>query len=187
MPILAVDKMGRLYETDRDRHDGLGYGSSPEVSPEFGDVTYGSAYLKAGQNRTSNQIKNHMGNKLMENHERYEQLGARKIRAMQQRQEMAEMQMAQNPIVQQNLIKRALNMGCGNVQNTPGTTTNALTTNGMSGYLGMTPDQQNAAQILTGFAPHNAVPVSADDMDRASNEQYYKQLMQKKAMQGSGW
>lgn len=54
MPILAVDKFGRLYESDPDRHDGLGYkGEVPKT--DYGDLTLGNAFLRAESKRARQQ------------------------------------------------------------------------------------------------------------------------------------
>lgn len=60
MPILAIDKYGRLYESDPDRHDGKGYkGKVPKVN--YGDVTLGSAYLKSENDRINLERKSQAG------------------------------------------------------------------------------------------------------------------------------
>lgn len=149
MPILAMDRFGRIYQTSRDRADGLGYGDSPECVEE-GDVTLGSAYLKSQDRRRAELLQE---NRLREQ-ERIQdardahdhEISMRGIR----RQIKAEEKLLENPIIQANLLRAAVMQGSCECENKTAASGNGFTANGMNGIRGMSRDQQAVHHAITG-------------------------------------
>lgn len=112
MPILRVDQFGRIYETSRDSETGGGYGHHATPVTQ-GDVTLGSAYLKANKNYQDEVLKNSRMKKIEES-ERQAQLHAAKRRiAVAKQKAYNEAKLRENEAYQNYLTKKALQMGSG--------------------------------------------------------------------------
>lgn len=165
MPILKVDSMGNLYTSSPDREDGGGYGESPECQSQ-GDVTLGSAYLKAGAERTRSLLKSRQDQQWLDNHDmRMKEIG-RANRQIKLRNDQAIDMMSRNPKVKEAVTKQALAMGCPCEYSTP-MSGNVMTANGQSGWAGMSRDQQTIHNAITGMGMDTSFGV-----DPVENEQY---------------
>lgn len=165
MPILAMDKNGRIYQTSRDRADGLGYGYSPECGEES-DVTLGAAYLKSQDRRRGELLKE----KQLREQERI--ADARRAHeneiAMRgyRRREKAEEKLLENPIIQANLLRAAVMQGC-ECQNRTAVSGNGFSANGRTGWEGMNRDQQAIHHAVTGQGRNTAFGVDPMEAQQA--------------------
>ncbi len=166
MPILALGPDGRMYVTSGDTSVGSGYGYHPEVVEE-GDLTLGSAYLKS---------QNHQRNQLVKNAKEREHMTAmdaglerqRKLNAQKQREQHArEERQLDNHGLQDALKKRALSMGCECDPSTP-MDGNVMSANGMTGFNGMSRDQQAIHHAVTGMGRNTAY--SVDPIEKRQHE-----------------
>lgn len=175
MPILAVDKMGRIYQTSPDREDGLGFGYAPECVDQQ-DVTLGSAYLKAQAQRRNELIKLHRDN---QNEDAYEAAMGRQAEMKRQqkaRRARAEAHMYENPTLVDAITKRAHaqameGMGCACEYSTA-MSGNVMTANGQSGWAGMSRDQQAIHNAVNGIGrdvAHAVDPVEAEQLAQKLN------------------
>lgn len=163
MPILAMDQYGRIYQTSPDRADGLGYGCSPESVPQ-GDLTLGSAYLKAGAERTAELIRRKRQQDILDHQERQQKIANFNRVQIGKRQAEMEERSLDNPEIQATARKKALAMGCECEYKTS-MSGNVMTANGQSGWAGMSRDQQTIHHALTGMGnntAHRVDPVEAE-------------------------
>lgn len=107
MPILAMDKYGRLYETGRDRADGRGF-SSHARPVSTSDTTLGAVYLNQQEETQRQALKEQMLNDQQARQaklKRAQQVeAAKKAKFKEQTEEI----LRQNRSVQNNLIRRGL-------------------------------------------------------------------------------
>lgn len=157
MPILAVDQMGRIYQTSGDRADGLGFGSYPECEGQS-DTTLGSAYLKAQRVRTEQLLNRRRNQEILD--QREQAMGAQRRRIAQRKHQMGLQQhrMLQNPAVKQAVLKQGLQVAHSLDRRGP-TGGNVMTANGLSGLAGMTRDQQVIHNTVLGIGSAQAHPV----------------------------
>lgn len=157
MPILAVDQMGRIYQTSGDRADGLGFGAYPTCESQS-DTTLGSAYLKSQARRTAELLNRKRNQAILDKRE--QQMGqARAMRARQiQNQNMQKHLMMQNPDVRRAVLKQGLKVPNSLEYKGP-TGGNVMSANGLKGLAGMTRDQQVIHNTVLGLGQAQAHPV----------------------------
>jgi hypothetical protein len=163
MPMLAIDNKGNFYQTSGDRGDGLGFGSYPTPVGQT-DVTLGAAYLKAQAERTRSQLFRAQAQRMQDRNDQVMAGVARDRRQMAARKEAAMASYTQHPVVQEQLLKRAIQMGCdcGAKSKANG---NELTANGQFGWRGMSRDQQIIHHELTEGRMGADVSRRADPME----------------------
>lgn len=107
MPILRVDKFGRLYESSRDRADGLGYNRHADAV-NVSDLTLDAVYLTQQENQKREALKHRMLSAAQDEQARMEKVRqARNARLAQLKAQNEEL-LRQNRSVQNNLIRRGL-------------------------------------------------------------------------------
>lgn len=180
MPILAVDQFGRIYETSRDRADGLGYEKYPDCVTE-GDVTLGAAYLKSQSRRREDNIKRHRDQQVLDQNEKMIMKQKQNMKDQRRREEMVEAEMLQNPMVQQRLMQRAAMNGCNCKSIPTAISGNALSSNGMSGFNGMSRDQQSIHHAVTGMGRNTAHAVDPMEMKQAKMRAEAQKILMAKA------
>ena len=104
MPILRVDKFGRLYESSRDRADGLGYNRHADAV-NVSDLTLDAVYLTQQENQKREALKHRMLSAAQDEQARMEKVRqARNARLAQLKAQNEEL-LRQNRSVQNNLIR----------------------------------------------------------------------------------
>jgi len=154
MPILAVDQMGRIYQTSGDRSDGLGFGSYPEASSQS-DLTLGNAFLKAQTKRTQDVLKQKRAQEAYDRAETAKKAFIKMKQNDELKKQEAHAEMMRHPDAHAAILKRAHSQGYsgGNKTAFGG---NALTANGMSGFAGMSRDQQIIHHAVLGMGSNTA-------------------------------
>jgi len=150
MPILALDKFGRIYETSPDRADGLGYKSHPE-SVERGDLTLGSSYMKADAKYQAEVGRERQWRKVEDAEARIVNERQRaKVKALRNKQAQEDW-LSQNEQYRKAQVRRAIQMGVGH-----GLDPRRLTANGQTGLNGLDGTQKaiyaHANQMGTQFS-----------------------------------
>jgi hypothetical protein len=162
MPILKVDAMGNLYTSSRDSEDGSGYGDSPVCVPQ-GDVTLGSAYLKAGAEQRKSLLKSKRDQEWIDNNDRKMAKIQNIQRGFAKFQERKLDHMNSLPHMKDAAIKKALAMGCDCDYSTA-MSGNVMTANGQGGWDGMSRDQKTIHYALSGMGrdtSHEVDPIEA--------------------------
>ena len=107
MPILKVDSHGRLYESSRDRADGLGYNRHAD-NVDTSDVTLDSVYLSQQEKQKRDALKLNELNKYQDRVNKLKQAQwARNVQKAKIKAQSEEL-LRQNRQVQNNLIRRGL-------------------------------------------------------------------------------
>lgn len=180
MPILRMDQFGRIYESSPDREDGLGYkGHATPVTQ--GDVTLGSAYIKSNRELREQALREARLKK-MEEAEAARQRKIAREKAMQARvKAMKEDRLLQNEAYQENLKKKALQMGCACTEMKDSLVGNKLTANGQTGYAGMSRDQQAIHRHLSGMGVGKAYQIPNQEIiARQTHEKNLRDAIVKK-------
>ncbi len=177
---LAVDSMGRIYSTSGDRADGLGFGSYP-TSCNQTDVTLGASYLKAQSKRTRELLNRKRNQQILDKKEKMMGAARREHLKREQHKNMAQHRMMQNPQVKEAVMKRGLQMGCSCVnKGTQGD--NILTANGLSGFAGMSRDQQVIHSTVLGIGSTQAPPADRTLVRQAQARQQADRFLRIKAV-----
>ncbi len=156
MGILAVDSMGRIYQTSGDREDQRGFGHYPECESQS-DVTLGNAYLNAERERTNSVLARKRNQRL------YDQAAEREAKLLaaqlkeSKRQDSAKAEILRNPTAMNAVMKQGLSMGCSS-EYSPPMNGNVFTANGQSGFRGMTRDQQVIHNAVLGMGSDTSHP-----------------------------
>lgn len=167
MPILALDQFGQIYETSPDREDGQGIKDYPEDVYQQ-DCTMGNAYLKSQAQQRDFVLRERQSRKLEDAHDaahRAEMMRRHKAK-MTHEARMGEL-MNQQDIVQSH-YRKAIQMGCPCDYKQP-LAGNVMSANGMSGYHGMTRDQQAIHHALN---PHKYGKNPAFGVDASEQKQH---------------
>lgn len=154
MPILAVDQMGRIYQTSGDRADGLGFGHYPECEGQS-DTTLGAAYLKSQRRQQQELLNRKRNQQILDTHEKQVIGYKRQMGQAKRHREKQASKSLQHPSV----FKRALQMGCSCDYNGP-FGGNVMTANGLRGLAGMSRDQQVIHTEVIGLGNAQAHPVN---------------------------
>lgn len=169
---LAVDHLGRVYEMSSDRADGLGNGKYPSCQSQS-DLTLGNAYLKAQADRRVDLLRKQRQNQIITAQDEINAVRAKQSKAQAQMREDAKALIDQHPVVKQNLLKKALQMGCSCDQSNQ--MAGKLTANGETGWNGMNRDQKIIHHELVGMGydvSHRSDPTQMRNhqmMKRAEN------------------
>jgi hypothetical protein len=146
MPILAVDSMGRIYETSPDREDGQGIKEYPS-SCDQQDNTLGNAYLKDQARRRDLVMRERLSQEFEAQKAKMHQMALRQQKMGAMVRERMEQAAMNDPRIKQNQIRRALSMGC-KCEHEVGVMGNVMSANGQKGYKGMSRDQQTLHHAL---------------------------------------
>lgn len=166
MPVLKVDKYGRVYQTGRDSENGTGYGGHAEPVTQ-GDMTLGAAYLKAQKKQQDEVIRINRIRKIEDHQNRVSAELAHKKAQAKKHKARRELGLLDNEAYQLNLQKKALSMGC--CQNSD--TIKGLSANGLSGFAGMTRNEKAIHQHLSGARVSSAHSLTKAELDnRARHE-----------------
>lgn len=179
MPILAVDKFGRIYQTSSDREDGLGINAYPEAC-EQQDMTLGNAYLKSEAKRNDMIMRERLQQRLMEAEEKsFEAEMRNKARSMARKELLEQAIMSSNEELQQNRLRKALQMGC-ECEYKQGVTGNALSANGQLGEKGWSRDERAIQHALN---PSKYPRNPAFSVDPSEEEQHRNRMAAYKVLQ----
>lgn len=169
MPILRVDNLGRIYQTSRDREDGGGFSSYASPVTQ-GDVTLGSAYVKAAREVRNVNIRNSQINGILDEQAKNRALQAQYQVAQARANAASQNRLRENDLYKKNQIKRAVSMGCSCDISTP-LTGNHLTANGQFGYKGMSRDQKAIHEHFAGVPKFSAHRVNEQELQQKRNSQ----------------
>lgn len=170
MPILAVDKNGRIYQTSSDREDGQGINGYPEPC-EQQDMTLGNAYLNSQARQNDFVMRERLQRKMEDAKDRAWANEMRKRYASKLRRELAEQAiMESNEKFHENQLRRALQMGCCPEYN-QGITGNALSSNGMKGFQGWDRNQRAIHHALNPDKFPSNTAFGVDPMEKAQAEE----------------
>lgn len=182
MPILAVDKFGRIYQTSPDREDGLGIHEYPEACDQQ-DMTLGNAYLKSEARRNDGVMRNRLQQRMMDAEEAaYEQKMRAEYRSKLRREMLHEAIMAENEELQQNRLRKALQMGCA-CDYSQGVTGNVMSANGQFGEKGLSRDERTIKHALNPakYPSNPAFGVDPAEEEQHRNRMAAYQVLQKRS------
>lgn len=158
MPILAINSMGQLYETDPDSSDGTGCKCAPPSSGG-GDTTLGRAYQDAELSRVKEEVKFQTALAVQDHLDNKSQNLKRKI--SKQAKEMGERRLfaAAHPAHKLALMRSGIKQtNQGQYNDVIGMSGYGLSANGLAGEKGRMNRQQIAAeQILTNCSPNTSM------------------------------
>lgn len=181
MPILALGPNGKIYQTSPDRADGLGFGCAPQVV-EQQDLTLGSAYLKSQDRRRQELIRAHQNQQILDAQSARAQEVALRKQAEARRRQAAEARMYENPDLVNAVTKRAImnGMGCSGEYSTA-MSGNVLTSNGQSGWRGMSRDQKTIHHAITGAGANTAFRPDPEEMRQKQMMKHAENSLRMKA------
>ena len=174
MPILAVNQFGQIYQTDPDREDGLGFGYAPECVDQ-GDLTLGSAYLKSQGIRQKELLRLKQNQAQLDREDAVMKKREKEQKLMNEKRDMAQFRMQENPVMKAAITRKALSMGCSCEYSTP-VSGNVMTANGQSGSRGLTRDEKVIRDVMMGKS-HSAYQV-----DPAEHEQHRQRIEAQKRL-----
>jgi len=154
--------MGRLYSSSPDREDGGGYGGHPECVTE-GDLTLGSAYLKSQASRRESVLKLRRDQRQLDQDEHAQKIQNHELQQRFRRKEAAEARMLDNPEMREAGVRKAIAMGCSCEYKTP-MSGNVMTANGLSGFAGMSRDQQTIHSVVSGHGSGTAFGADPEEV-----------------------
>jgi hypothetical protein len=179
MPILAVDENGRIYQTSRDRSDGLGYGEDIECVTQ-GDVTLGASYLKAQAARTQNLVQSKTGWEAVDAQDRLKAQMGRMQRAAGAVWDRAQALAMENPNYRAAMTRKAALAGCKCNFATP-MSGYGLSANGQQGWAGMDRTQQTLHYLANGIGHSRAFGVDPQEAAQTAHREQAMRLLRLKA------
>jgi hypothetical protein len=179
MPILALNQFGQIYETSPDTEDMTGYGRSPH-SVDQQDLTLGNAYLKSQAVRRNAQIGRQQAQEIQDTVDAYNRAVKARRKMEQRLMEEREAEVMSNPALKQQVLKQAVMQGCKCEETRP-LTGNVFSANGMSGWAGMTRDQQAIHHVLSGMGNNVAHALDPMEARQAQMRDYANHVMRSKA------
>lgn len=184
MPILALGPNGQLYATSPDREDGLGLGYEPECVDQS-DLTLGSVYLKAQEQRRAETLRRYRQNQIMDAKDNAFQMRSRMIAFAKQKRDAAEARMYENPDMVEAITKKAhaqamagAHCPCEYRTQMSG---NAMTHNGQSGWRGMSRDQQAIHHAVTGMGYNVAHAADPEEVRQLQHKLEAERILRVKA------
>jgi len=154
MPILAIDSMGNLYETDPDSSDGTGCKCAPPKSGG-GDVALGKPYQDSENRRLRNEFRLQSSLALQDAMENRSAKLARRSGQMISEANDRRNFMAANPFNIMRLERQGLKQSLrGDYEDSISVSGTGLSANGLPGEAGrLNEDQLSTQAALTGKAP----------------------------------
>lgn len=110
MSILRVDKYGRLYQSSRDRADGLGYSHHARPA-EQRDLTYGCAHTRGVMGQEWRTMTEREAIATQDRQDQVDRRNHYKKLQAKRRRELTEEYAMDNDLYKRNMLRQALQMG----------------------------------------------------------------------------
>lgn len=145
MGYLKVDQMGRIYESSSDQSDGSGFKSYGGTTA-WGDVTHGGAYLKSEKAQQKYNAFENKAIAIQDKTDVFQKMRSDALKKQKARIEQAELELQNNESYQKSQLSKALKTNSNSELSHHGN--NQLSSNGLSGFHGMTRDQKAIHQHM---------------------------------------
>ena len=163
MPILRVDQFGRIYQSDPNREDGLGYGGHAYPVTQ-GDLTLGSAYIKASRDYNNQVTKDARNRRRDDAKQKSQDQRASAARELAQDQQEKARELQDCELYRRKMANEAVTLGC-ECKTLPSVMSgDGMTANGQTGFNGMSRDQQTIHNHYLGVGYDSSLRVSNNEI-----------------------